>query len=91
VFDSHREGVEKPDPRYFAIALAQSGAKAEETIHVGDLYYVDVAGARGAGITPVLFDVADLYPEADCLRVRSLNDLVAALRTGVAQGFRNPT
>ena len=81
VFDSHREGVEKPDPRYFAIALARSGASAAETIHVGDLYHVDVAGARGAGITPVLFDVADLYRDADCLRVRSLGDLVAMLRT----------
>jgi HAD superfamily hydrolase (TIGR01549 family) len=79
VFDSHCEGVEKPDPRYFAIALARSGATAAETIHVGDLYHVDVVGARGAGITPVLFDVADLYPEADCLRVRSLDDLVGQM------------
>src|SRR5262249_36246108 len=38
VFDSHREGVEKPDPRYFAIALERSGAVADATIHVGDLY-----------------------------------------------------
>jgi len=85
VFDSHCEGVEKPDPRYFQIALTRSGATADRTIHVGDLYYVDVVGARGAGITPVLFDVADLYPEADCLRVRSLDELVAALDAGVAR------
>ena len=82
VFDSHVEGVEKPDPQYFAIALARSGATPDATIHVGDLYHVDVVGARGAGITPVLFDVADLYPEADCLRVRSLDDLVAAIQGG---------
>jgi HAD superfamily hydrolase (TIGR01509 family) len=83
IFDSHCEGVEKPDPRYFALALARSGAKAVDTIHVGDLYHVDVAGARSAGITPVLFDVADLYPEADCLRVRSLGELVSTLREQV--------
>ena len=82
VFDSHDEGVEKPDPRYFAIALARSGATAADTIHVGDLYHVDVAGARGAGIAPVLFDVADLYPDADCPRVHSLAELVSALRSG---------
>ena len=76
VFDSHREGVEKPDPRYFEIALERSGADAATTVHVGDLYHVDVVGARAAGITPVLFDVADLYPEADCRRVRSLTELV---------------
>jgi HAD superfamily hydrolase (TIGR01509 family) len=75
VFDSHHEGVEKPDPRYFEIALSRSGAAAESTIHVGDLYHVDVVGARAARITPVLFDVADLYADADCRRVRSLTQL----------------
>jgi HAD superfamily hydrolase (TIGR01509 family) len=82
VFDSHREGVEKPDPRYFERALARSGASAAETIHVGDLYHVDVVGARAAGITPVLFDVADLYPDADCLRVRSLHELAEGMDAG---------
>jgi HAD superfamily hydrolase (TIGR01509 family) len=76
VLDSHHEGVEKPDPRYFEIALQRSGATAASTIHVGDLYHVDVVGARAAGITPVLFDAADLYPGADCRRVRSLTQLV---------------
>jgi putative hydrolase of the HAD superfamily len=83
VFDSHHEGVEKPDPRYFEIALTRSGSTAADTVHVGDLYHVDVVGARAAGITPVLFDVADLYPEADCVRVRSLTELVAALDAGL--------
>ena len=78
VFDSHHEGVEKPDPRYFEIALARSGASAASTVHVGDLYHVDVVGARAAGILPVLFDVADLYPDADCRRVRSLTEVAAA-------------
>jgi HAD superfamily hydrolase (TIGR01509 family) len=79
IFDSHLEGVEKPDPRFFQIALDRSGARAETTMHVGDLFHVDVAGARAAGITPALLDVADLYPECDCLRVRSLTELVEAL------------
>jgi HAD superfamily hydrolase (TIGR01509 family) len=79
IFDSHLEGVEKPDPRFFQIALDRSGAHAETTMHVGDLFHVDVAGARAAGITPALLDVADLYPECDCLRVRSLTELVEAL------------
>jgi HAD superfamily hydrolase (TIGR01549 family) len=84
VFDSHWEGVEKPDPRYFTLALARAGASPADTIHVGDLYHVDVVGARAAGITPVLFDVADLYADADCLRVRSLAELVAMLATAGA-------
>jgi putative hydrolase of the HAD superfamily len=82
IFDSHQEGVEKPDPRFFRIALERSGAAAETTMHVGDLYHVDVAGARAAGLTPALLDVAGLYPDCDCLRVRSLTELVEALGQG---------
>ena len=79
LFDSFEEGVEKPDPRFFRIALERSGARVETTMHVGDLYHVDVAGARAAGLTPALLDVGGLYPDCDCLRVRSLVELVDAL------------
>jgi putative hydrolase of the HAD superfamily len=76
IFDSHNEGVEKPDPRFFRIALDRAGADAASTLHVGDLYHVDVVGARAAGLTPALLDVGGLYPDCDCLRVRSLTELV---------------
>jgi HAD superfamily hydrolase (TIGR01509 family) len=79
IFDSHDEGVEKPDPRFFHIALQRAGADAATTMHVGDLYHVDVAGARAAVLTPALLDVGGLYPDCDCLRVRSLTELVGAL------------
>lgn len=82
VLDSRLEGVEKPDPRLFEIALERSGARRESTIHVGDLYEVDVVGARAAGIRPVLLDAAGLYPDADCPRVPSLPALVDAIRRG---------
>ena len=48
----------------------------ESTIHVGDLYFVDVIGARHAGLRGVLLDEADLRPDADCPRVRTLHELV---------------
>jgi len=77
LLDSHDWGVEKPDPRLFRIALEQSGARAESTAHVGDLFHIDVAGARGAGLREgILFDPADLYPTADCRRVKILDELV---------------
>jgi HAD superfamily hydrolase (TIGR01509 family) len=82
IFDSHQEGVEKPDPRFFRIALDRSGATAATTMHVGDLYHVDVAGARAAGLTPALLDAGGLYPDCDCLRVRSLSELVDAIGQG---------
>ena len=77
LLDSHEWGVEKPDPKLFHHALEESGATAATTIHVGDLYHVDVVGARTAGLRDeILFDVADLYPHADCKRVRTLDQLV---------------
>jgi putative hydrolase of the HAD superfamily len=77
VLDSHEWGVEKPDPRLFQLALEQSCADAKKTVHVGDLYYVDVAGARGAGLREgILFDMAGLYEGFDCPRVSSLAALV---------------
>jgi HAD superfamily hydrolase (TIGR01549 family) len=82
VLDSADEGVEKPDPRFFEIALAKSGARKDTTIHVGDLYYVDVMGARSAGLRGVLLDEADLRPDADCPRVRSLDELVVKIAEG---------
>ncbi|HJU41873.1 MAG TPA: HAD family hydrolase [Vicinamibacterales bacterium] len=77
LLDSHEWGVEKPDPRLFELALEQSRAEASRTIHVGDLYHVDVMGARKAGLRDaVLFDMAGLYDGVDCPRVASLAALV---------------
>lgn len=47
-------GVAKPDPAIFAQALSALGAGAAGAIHVGDDPEADVAGARAAGIEPVL-------------------------------------
>jgi len=82
VVDSAEEGVEKPDPRLFRTALERSGARADTTLHVGDLYYVDVVGARAAGLRAVLLDPNNLYEGVDCLRVESLGELAARLEAG---------
>jgi HAD superfamily hydrolase (TIGR01509 family) len=77
LLDSHEWGVEKPDPRLFQLALEQARATAARTIHVGDLYHVDVVGARQAGLREgVLFDMAGLYGDVDCPRVTSLAALI---------------
>lgn len=82
IVDSHEEGVEKPNPALFRIALERCGARADRTIHVGDLYSVDVVGARAAGLRAVLLDPLDLYEEQACARVRSLSMLVERLAAG---------
>jgi len=79
VFDSQLERVEKPDRRFFDIALERSGANRDSTVHVGDLYHVDVLGARGAGLEAVLIDEADLRPDVDCVRIRHIGELLALL------------
>jgi HAD superfamily hydrolase (TIGR01549 family) len=87
VLDSYDERVEKPDPRLFEIALQRSNARKESTIHVGDLYNIDIIGARNAGLRAVLLDQANLRPDADCPRVRSLTELVARIKSGEFDGM----
>jgi putative hydrolase of the HAD superfamily len=56
VIDSSAVGVRKPDPRIWDPALAATGARPEESIHIGDSLITDVGGARAAGIRPIHFD-----------------------------------
>jgi putative hydrolase of the HAD superfamily len=79
ICDSFVEGVEKPDPRFFEIALARAGAEAGTTMHVGDLYHVDVVGARNSGLRQMLIDPHDLYRAYDADRVRTLGELAERL------------
>jgi putative hydrolase of the HAD superfamily len=64
VIDSALAGVEKPDPAIFRAALAALDVSPAEALYVGDLYEIDVLGARAAGIAAVLLlDPADTAPE----------------------------
>src|SRR5262249_26065710 len=56
VIDSGVVGVEKPDPRIFQLALEHAKVDAGEACFIGDLYSVDVIGARRAGLEAVLLD-----------------------------------
>ena len=79
VVDSHLVGVQKPDPAIFRIALDRMGASADRTVFVGDVPAVDVAGARAAGLAPILLDRHDLYRDVDVPRLRSIRELPALL------------
>jgi putative hydrolase of the HAD superfamily len=54
IVTSAAAGSRKPAPAIFEQALALVGAAPAEAIHVGDSLEEDVAGARAAGIEPVL-------------------------------------
>ena len=75
ICDSHIEGVEKPDPRFFQIVLERTDSRPETTLHVGDLYHVDVIGARRAGLRPLLLDPHGLYEAFDVERIKRLSEL----------------
>ena len=81
LLDSALEGVEKPDPRLFEIALQRANADRATTVHVGDFYNIDVVGARNAGLRGILVDERDLHRDADCQRIRSIAELPGLLAT----------
>jgi FMN phosphatase YigB (HAD superfamily) len=74
-------GIHKPEPGVFHAALERVEVSATESIYVGDNYWADVVGARRAGLMPVLLDPQRLFPEADCLILDELDDLLAWLPT----------
>jgi putative hydrolase of the HAD superfamily len=77
VLDSSVVGIEKPDPRIFRLALQQTGVAPGEAVYVGDLYSVDVLGARAVGMDAVLLDPGACWGERDC---PAAPDVAAAVR-----------
>jgi HAD superfamily hydrolase (TIGR01509 family) len=81
VVDSAIVGVEKPDPRIFEIACERAGVAPHEAVHVGDIYEVDVVGARKAGLAALLVDPGRRHTSLDCERIRSVSELPGWLRS----------
>jgi putative hydrolase of the HAD superfamily len=61
VLDSEVVGVQKPDRRIFDLALERLALPPERVLYVGDIYAVDVVGARGAGLEALLVDPFDAF------------------------------
>jgi len=80
VVSSGDVGADKPNPPIFLVALQRAGVEASETVHVGDQYRLDVVGAREVGISPILIDRYDLYPDVtDCPRINTLSQITEYL------------
>ncbi len=77
VVDSHVVGVEKPDPRIFAIALERLGLPRERVLYVGDIRSADETGARAAGLHFVLIDPTGGYAAPGAPRVETIAGLPA--------------
>ena len=76
VLDSGEEGVEKPNPEIFRRALARTGVAADEAVYIGDLYSIDILGARGAGLQAILLDPGEQWGRRDCPKAKSVLDAV---------------
>jgi putative hydrolase of the HAD superfamily len=75
IIDSHIVGVAKPDPRIFQIALERLGVGPDEVKFTGDIYSVDVVGARAAGIEARLVDQHDRYTWVEHEKIRHIGEL----------------
>jgi putative hydrolase of the HAD superfamily len=56
LLDSGKIGIEKPDPRIFALALERYGVAPDAALHLGDIFATDITGARSAGMRAALVD-----------------------------------
>jgi putative hydrolase of the HAD superfamily len=75
IVDSHIVGVAKPDPRIFRIALERLGVAAGEVIFAGDIYSIDVEGARAAAIEARLIDQHRRYNWVEHEKIRHIAEL----------------
>jgi putative hydrolase of the HAD superfamily len=73
------EGIEKPDPKIFRLALDRAGVEPERAVYVGDLPELDIEPALGVGMFPVLIDRRDRFADAPGVRITSMLELPAAL------------
>ena len=78
VIDSAEAGFEKPDPRIFQAATGPLGVAPEECVYVGDIYEIDVLGARRAGMRAILIGSGEADGEVE--RIERLEELLGKFR-----------
>lgn len=69
----------KPSPEVFHHALKRADLTASEVAYVGDNYFADIVGSHRAGLTPVLYDPNNIFPEADCITIKSFDQLKSVI------------
>jgi len=73
------DGLEKPDPRIYELALSRAGVAAGEVAFVGDNPEFDVDPPAALGMFPVLIDRRERHPHHDGARVTDLRALTSVL------------
>ncbi len=80
VYDSHIVGVDKPDERIFTQVLDELSLSPAESVYIGDMFYIDVVGANGAGIPAIHLDPFNLYDGWKGFRIASVRELPRVLK-----------
>ena len=75
IIDSSVVGIEKPDPRIFRLALDALKVPPEEALYAGDIYSIDMLGARAAGIAGKLIDQHARYDWIEHPKIRHVGEL----------------
>ena len=73
------EGMEKPDPRLFELAMTRAGVAPQVSVYVGDNPEFDVDPALAVGMFPILIDRRGRFPEAPGARIGSMGELPGVL------------
>ena len=73
------EGMEKPDPAIFHLALDRAGVTPADAVYVGDNPVFDTEPAEALGMRGVLIDRRGRYPEHRGVRITTLEELPAAV------------
>jgi len=79
VITSEMVGVKKPNPRIFNFALDLAGAKAQESIMIGDNLEADIMGADAVGMKTILCDFDSNYTGNHWTKIVHLSELKSHL------------
>lgn len=79
---SGKEGIEKPDPAIFRLALDRTGIGAEHSLYVGDHPRLDIEAAKAVGMGAVLIDRKGHHPNFEGHRIDALDGLLNLLDLG---------
>jgi putative hydrolase of the HAD superfamily len=80
------EGIEKPDPEIFRLALHRARVAPKESVYVGDNPAFDTEPAASIGMLGVLLDRRERFPEHAGPRITTMADLPAAIGLAASGG-----
>ena len=85
IVGSAHHGLRKPDPAIYLRACDLLETTPDRVAMVGDSPRLDIEPARALGMTTVLIDDLDVFPDAPGVRVQRLDEAVEFLRLAASR------